>query len=89
MVTPNESFQNSCGLWVAQTVVRDNENVCWVQFTSNHHEDSVTYKISQVRLFETIESEHQVFSVQTEPTVVDVWADHLGGGGVGSSHVLR
>ena len=68
MVTPVESFQDSSGLRVAQTVVRDNEGNRWVRLQNFHNEDMVTYKNSRVEILETIEVEHQTISVQTEST---------------------
>ena len=48
IVNPIESYQTATGLWVAQTLVKDNERICWVRLSNIHDEDTVTYKNSRV-----------------------------------------
>ena len=68
MVTPVEFFHDSSGLWVAETLVRDKDGICWVLSLRVHIEVIVTCKGSRVRILETNGSEHQKFSVRTKPT---------------------
>ena len=66
MVTPVESFQDSNGLWVVQTLNRDKDGALWVRLLVIHEEGIVTYKNSLVGTLETMPFEHQTFSVQMD-----------------------
>ena len=44
MVTPIELFQDPCGFWVAQIVVTENGESCWVRLITFHVENSFTHK---------------------------------------------
>ena len=66
-----QSLQDSSEFRVAQTVVRDIEENCWVRLLILHNGDIVTYKSSRVRILESFEFEHRTFSVKTEPTEND------------------
>ena len=66
LVNPKESYQTASGLWVAQTLVKDNEGICWVRILNIHDEDIVAYKNSQVGNLEETELEQQVFSLQAK-----------------------
>ena len=65
-VTSIETLGDSCGLWVAQTLVRDNEGICWIRLLDIHFEVFVTYKNSWVGMLAISEIEHQGFFVLTK-----------------------
>ena len=66
LANPIESYQTATGLWVAQTLVKDNEGYCWIRLLNIHDEDIVTYKNSRVGNLEETELEQQVFSLQAK-----------------------
>ena len=66
LVNPIESYQTATWLCVAQTLVKDNEGICWVRHLNIHDEDFVTYKNSRVGNLEETELEQQVFSLQAK-----------------------
>ena len=68
MVTPVEFFQDSCGFWVSQALVRDSEGIYWVRLINSHNEEIVMHKKAHVGILEIFGFEYQTFSVQTEPT---------------------
>ena len=70
-MTPVESLQEASRSWEAQILHGDNEEICWVRFENIHNEDSITYKNCLTGSLQTIEFEHQTFSVQTESTKND------------------
>ena len=47
LVNPIESYQEATGLWVAQSLVKNSEGICWVQLLKIHDEDIVMYKSSR------------------------------------------
>ena len=65
-MNPIESYQTATALWVAQTLVKDNEGICWVRLLKIHDEDIVPYKNSRVGNLEETELEQQLFSLQAK-----------------------
>ena len=67
MVTGFESFQNSIGLWVGKTLVRNNERIRSARIKIIQNDYFVLYKNTPDGIPETIELKHQTFPLQREP----------------------
>ena len=55
-VTPIVSFQEATGIWVAQSLVQDNDRISWVRLLNITKDEIMTYQNSRVAMLDPLDT---------------------------------